>query len=452
MSKVKSVRQWLELIKKENYLIEINKKVNLRYELSAVGKKADGKYALQFNNTFFDDKEFKIPVITNLLNTRQLIAKALDVSIEDVLKYFSYAQLNPIEPRIIDKKNAPVKEIINLNPNLYDLPIPIHHEKDGGRYITAGILVAKNPRTQVRNISIHRLQVLDKNKLGILILPRHLFHFFDIAEKENKPLEIAIVIGVDPILLLASQALAPLDFDEFGIASRLYDEPLELVKAETVDIEVPSQAEIILEGAILPGVREFEGPFGEYPKYYGPRSLKPVIELKAITMRSNPIYHTIIPATKEHLLLGAIPREANILQLVKNSVPNTVSVCLSEGGVCRYHAIISIDKKNEGEPKNAIFAALSSSHEIKHVIVVDKDVDIFNAEEVEWAIATRCQASKDIFIVPNALGNKLDPSSANGISDKMGIDATIPLVDGNSGKYEKIKIPGEEEISLEDYF
>ncbi|MEM3264698.1 MAG: UbiD family decarboxylase [Thermoplasmata archaeon] len=451
MSKIRSMRQWMELLKNENHLIEINKKVDLRYELSAVGKKADGKYALQFKNVFYNGREFKIPVVTNLLNTRQLIEKAIGAIPGHLLEYFSHAQSNPMEPKIIDKNDAPVKEIINLDPNLYDLPIPIHHEKDGGQYITAGILIAKNPKTKVRNISIHRLQVLDRNKLGILILPRHLFHFFDIAEKEKQPLEVAVAIGVDPVLLLASQALAALDFDEFGIAGRLYGEPLEIVRAETVDIEVPAQAEIVLEGAILPGIREPEGPFGEYPKYYGPKSPKPVLELKAITMRSDPIYHTIIPANKEHLLLGAVPREANMLQLIRNSVPNTVAVSLSEGGVCRYHAIISIDKKNEGEAKNAIFAAFSSSHEIKHAIVVDKDIDVFNMEEVEWAIATRCQASKDIFIIPNALGNKLDPSSHNGISDKMGIDATVPLVDAASEKYEKIKIPGEEHIKLEDY-
>jgi len=289
------------------------------------------------------------------------------------------------------------------------------------------------------------------DRLGILILPRHLSHFFRKAEAEGTPLEVAIAIGVDPAVLLSSQALTPPGQDEFLITGALYGKPLELAKCETVDLEVPAQAEIVLEGRILPGIRKIEGPFGEYPKYYGPASKKPVIELSAMTTRRNPIYHTIVPATMEHLLLGSIPREGGLLQLVKNTVPNTLGVHLTPGGTCRYHVVISIDKQFEGEAKNAMFAAFSSSQEIKQVVVVDKDVDIFDPEDVEWAIATRCQAGRDVFIVERALGNKLDPSSDDGISDKMGIDATVPL-NAEPERFERIKIPGFEKTNLADYF
>jgi 2,5-furandicarboxylate decarboxylase 1 len=263
-------------------------------------------------------------------------------------------------------------------------------------------------------------------------------------------LDVAIAIGLDPILLLASQAITPLGVDECTIASALYKKPLELVKCETVDLEVPAHAEIVLEGRIMPNVREVEGPFGEYPKYYGPATPKPVLELTAVTTRKNPIYQTIVPATMEHMLLGSIPREGGLLQVIRNAVPNASAVHLTPGGTCRYHVVVSLDKQNDGEPKNVMFAAFSSSQEIKRVVVVDKDVDIFDPIDVEWAMATRCQAASDVVIVPRALGNKLDPSSDDGISDKMGIDATIPL-NADPFRFERIRIPGEKTIRLEEY-
>ncbi|MEW6276375.1 MAG: UbiD family decarboxylase [Bacillota bacterium] len=441
-----SLRHWLSEIEKRGLLKQVNRRVSLKYELAAVGKKADGRYALRFNNV----EKATMPVVTGILGSRELIALAMGVTREKVLDHFARAQANPGQCVLVSADDAPVKEKVTHRVDLGSLPAPIHHEKDGGPYLTAGVLVAKDPVTGVRNVSIHRLQVLGPNRLGILILPRHLFQFFRAAEAAGRPLEVAVAIGLDPLLLLASQALTPPGCDEFTIAGALYGRPLELVKCETVDLEVPARAEIVLEGRLLPGVREMEGPFGEYPKYYGPASPRPVVEVTAMSSCRDPIYHTIIPATMEHLLLGAIPRESGLLQIIRNAVPNVVNVHLTPGGGCRYHVVVSIDKQNEGEAKNAIFAALSSSQEIKHVVVVDKDVDIFNSVDVEWAVATRCQAGRDVFIIERALGNRLDPSSDDGLSDKMGIDATIPL-NAESGRFEKIRIPGEDAIKLEDY-
>jgi UbiD family decarboxylases len=343
-----------------------------------------------------------------------------------------------------------VHEQVFTTVDLGKLPIPVHHEKDAGPYITAGVLIAKDPETGQNNLSIHRLHVQGPDQLGILILPRHLHHFYRKAEAAGKPLEVAIAIGLDLVLLLASQAIVPLGFDEYTIASALYENPLQLVKGKTIGLDVPAHAEIVLEGQLLPNVREVEGPFGEYPKYYGPASPKPVIKLTAVTMRKNPVFHTIVPATMEHLLLGAIPREGGMLQMIRHAVPTATGVHLTPGGTCRYHVVISIDKVNEGEAKNAMFAAFASSQEVKRVVVVDNDVNIFDPEDVEWAMATRMQAGSDVFIVNRACGNKLDPSTDDGISDKMGIDATVPLgVD--PFRFERIRIPGENELKLEDY-
>ena len=440
----KSMREWISILENMGLIKHVKKEVSLEHEIAAVAKKA--KCAVIFENPLGSS----IPVVTGLTSSREIFSKALNVPIAELASHFEKAQSSPAGYRIIEKSVSPVKEVITKKVNLYELPIPVHHEKDSGPYITAGVLIAKNPETGERNLSIHRLQVTDKNHLGILILPRHLMHYQRIAEKKNLPLEIAIVIGLDPITMLASQALTPLGQDEFCIASALYGESIELVKCETVDIEVPAHAEIVLEGIILPNVRKPEGPFGEYPRYYGPRSDREYIEIKCMTTRKNPIFQTIVPATDEHLLLGAVPREGGILQIVKNAVPTVSAVHLTPGGTGRYHLVIQMEKKNEGEAKNAMFAAFGSSQEVKHVVVVDKDVDIFNPFEVNWAIATRCQASEDVMIIKNACGNKLDPSSNDGVSDKMGIDATVPLL-APKEKFEKIKIPNEESICLDDY-
>ena len=213
---------------------------------------------------------------------------------------------------------------------------------------------------------------------------------------------------------------------------------------------MPVESEIVIEGRILASRREDEGPFGEYPKTYGPKAKRHLIEITAITHREKPIYHTVIPATMEHLLLGGVSREATMMPLLAQASANVKDVRLTPGSGCRYHVVIQIDPKHEGEAKNAIFAALAGSTEVKHVIAVNSDINIDDMQDVEWAFANRVQAGRDIFIITDAMGNKLDPSSRNGTSDKMGIDATIP-VGGNLERFEKISIPGFDDLRLEEY-
>lgn len=449
----KSLREWMKSLEQNGLLKHVKKDVKLEFELAAVGKKACGKYALCFDHPVGQNlpKGNKIPVVTALTGNREMFAQAMGVTVAEMSGHFAAAQSHPVPPVIVENAKAPVKECITKDVNLYDLPIPVHHEKDSGQYITAGVVVAKNPETGERNVSIHRLQVTDKNHLGVLLLPRHLMALHRMMEKDGQPLEIAICIGLDPITLLSSQAIAALGYDEFGIAGALYGKPMELVKGETVDLEYPAHAEIVLEGKLLPHTRQPEGPFGEYPKYYGPRKDREVIELTCMVSCKDPIYQTIVPATDEHTMLGAVAREGGVLKIIQHAVPTARAVHLTPGGTGRYHLAIQIDKKNAGEAKNAIFAALGSSQEIKHVVVVDTDVDIFDPIDVEWAIATRCQADRDVFIVAGACGNKLDPSTDDGLSAKMGIDATVPMKDKGTDKFLRIRIPGENDIDLESY-
>jgi 2,5-furandicarboxylate decarboxylase 1 len=369
----------------------------------------------------------------------------MGIDASSVLERFQEAALAPLPTALVSQ--APVQEIVERNVDLSTLPIPTHNEHDKGAYITAGLLIARNPRTGVQNVSIHRLQVSRTNRLGVLLLPRHTHMFYEMAERSGEPLSIAIVIGVDPLTLLASQAIAPIDFDELTIAGALHGRPLPVVKCTTSDVRVPAEAEIVLEGRLLPLTREMEGPFGEFPQYYGEEAPRHVIELDALTRRRDAIFHTINGGGLEHLLLGAIPREATLLGHLRRSFPNVLDVHLSRGGVCRYHLYVQIKKRQEGEAKNVMMGAFAGHYDVKQVVVVDDDVNIHDPAEVEWAVATRFQADRDLLVVPESQGSKLDPSTRNGVGAKMGLDATKPL-SAPEMRFKRIRIPGEDSIDL----
>jgi 2,5-furandicarboxylate decarboxylase 1 len=220
-----------------------------------------------------------------------------------------------------------------------------------------------------------------------------------------------------------------------------------VVKCLTSQLRVPAEAEIVIEGRFLPGVREAEGPFGEFPQYYGERAERHVMEIDAVTHRKDAIFHTIVGGGLEHLLLGAIPREATLLAQLQRSFPNVRDVHLAQGGVCRYHLYVQIRKRQEGEAKNIMLGAFAGHYDVKHVIVVDEDVDIHNATEVEWAVATRFQADRDLVVISESQGSKLDPSTRNGVGAKMGLDATKPLA-ADEMVFKRIRVPGEEDVDV----
>jgi 2,5-furandicarboxylate decarboxylase 1 len=439
---VTDLREWLDILAASDRLAVARPGVGLRFELAAIAKKLDGEKA-----TFFPRPDgHAVPVISGLTSDRGWMAEAMGVGNDRLLATFQDAALNPLPWREVAA--APAQDVVNREVDLARLlPIPVHNELDSGPYITAGLLIARNPKTGAQNVTIHRLQLSGPNRLGVLLLPRHTLRFFQMAEEAGSDLAVAIVIGVDPLTLLASQAIAPLDFDELTIAGALHGRPLDVVKCLTSDIRVPAQAEIVLEGRILARVREMEGPFGEFPQYYGERAEQHVIEIDAVTHRKQAIFHTILGGGIEHLLLGGIPREATIMAHLRRSFPGVRDVHLSRGGTCRYHLNIQFDKRHEGEGKNVIMGAFGAHYDIKHVVVVDADVDIHNPAEVEWAITTRFQADRDLVVVSGAQGSKLDPSSHNGVSAKMGFDATIPLA-SPAMKFKRIAVPGEDAVDL----
>jgi 2,5-furandicarboxylate decarboxylase 1 len=442
---VRGLRDWLDHLAARDRLSIVKPNVDLRFELAAYAKRLDGRRATLFPKP----GGHRVPVVSGLVSDRGWIAEAMGVEPSELLTRFQEAALDPLPWREV--RAAPAQEVVHRDVDLARLlPLPVHNEHDSGAYITAGLLIARNPQTGRQNVSIHRCQLSGPDRLGVLLLPRHTHMFFELAERKREPLPVAIVIGIDPLTLLASQAIVPLDADELEIAGALHRRPLPVVKCVTSDLRVPAEAEIVVEGRLLPDVREPEGPFGEFPQYYGERAARHVIEVDAVTQRRDAIFHTIVGGGLEHILLGAIPREATLLAHLRRSFPNVLDVHLSLGGVGRYHLYVRIRKRQEGEAKNIMLGAFAGHYDVKQVTVVDEDVDIHDPAQVEWAVATRFQADQDLVIVPNSQGSKLDPSTRDGVGAKMGLDATKPL-DAPEMKFKRIRVPGEEAIRVDEH-
>lgn len=437
------LRGWLDHLQKSGRLSVIRPGVALKFGVAAVANRLDGTAA----SLFISPDNHPGSVISGLLSDRSWMAEAMGVEPFELLPRFLEASEHPIAWHEVEK--AECQDVIHRdNIDLEALlPIPTHNEHDSGPYITAGLLIARNPASGAQNVSIHRLQVSGPARLGALLLPRHALNFFQQAEERGEDLEVAVAIGVDPLTLLASQAIVPIDHDELEIAGALHGRPLDVVRCLTNQVRVPARAEIVLEGRLLAKTRELEGPFGEFPQYYGERAERHVIEVDAVTHRREPLFHTIVGGGLEHLLLGGIPREATLLAHLKRSFPSVRDVHLSKGGVCRYHLYVQIDKRSEGEAKNVILGALAGHYDVKHVTVVDSDVDIHNPTEVEWALATRFQADRDLVVISESQGSKLDPSAHDGVGAKMGFDATVPL-SAPPFKFLRIRVPGERELEL----
>ena len=398
-------------------IIEITEELSCEYELSKVLRKYP-KDTVIIKNV----KGFDMPVISGICNTREKIANSINCEVSEITEKIISAMENPLK---VDKFTD-FSDYNTLDINLDKLPILTHYKRDGGAYITAGVVFARDPKTGIQNASIHRMMVLDNERLVIRIVPRNLYTYFQNAKELGEDLEIAIAIGMDPAILLASTTSIPIDFNEMDVANAFKNGELELIKCG--NLEVP-QADIILEGKISVTETVAEGPFVDLTDTYDIIRDQPIINLEKMHIKKdNPAYHAIIPAGFEHKLLQGLPQEPRIFKAVKNAVPTVENVVLTEGGCCWLHSVISINKQTEGDGKNAIMAALSAHPSLKHCVVVDRDVNVFDAEDVEYAISTRVKGDRDIMIVPNVRGSSLDPvAESDGTTTKIGVDATKSL-------------------------
>lgn len=441
------LRACLETLEKDYQMLTCDVPVNPKFELGGILEKLGNSRPVLFKNV----KGHKMPVIGGMFGNREMFYAMTKTTREHRLLKYMDALSKPITPVVVE--NGPIYEqVIMRNIDLGKLlPLPTFHERDASSFITAGVLVVRDPEDGKIYTSIRRFQYGGENKLSVLVTSNHLSEQLKKAKMNKKDFECAIVLGYDPIFCLASQLSTSLyGVDKYSYDGALRGEPLELVKCKTVSLEVPAQAEIVLEGKISWQEEAVEGPFGELMGYYGKVEKHPVMRVSCVLMRKDPIFQISAPCKEEHLSNGLI-RDMELFAQVSRVV-DVKDVNVTIGGGCRFHAVVSISKKSPGDGKAAIISALSSSKDIKHVVIVDEDIDIFDASDVEGAIASRVQAVTDLVVIGGANGTGLDPSHLiQQTSDKVGIDATKPL--GELGlKFEKAKIPGYDAIDLNKFF
>ena len=370
----------------------------------------------------------------NVYSTRKKIADALNIDADKIVEHI----LSAIDsPCAVNEARTPEFRHRLLKVDLMALPVPKYYPKDGGRYITAGVIVAEY--NGKKNVSFHRMMVVDENKLAVRLVPRHLFTLYNEAKKDGKELDISICIGPPAEVLLAAAVSMDYGTDELMVASSMCNagrgRPLDVGKCDN-GLLVPAHSEYVFEGKITFRTMP-EGPFVDITGTYDIVREQPVIEIKKAWSCKDPVFHLILPGGNEHFLFMGLPREPMMLKTVRQAVPRVKNVRLTEGGCCWLNGVVSIAKNKEGDGVNAILAAFTGHPSMKEVIVVDDDIDIFNDREVEWAVATRMQGDK-IIKIPGAAGSSLDPST-EGVTYKVGYDATIPL-DKDRKLFEKARV------------
>lgn len=435
----------------------VSREVSHEFEPIAVTTKAgqEGIYPAIF---FERMKGYEFPVLSNLLTNRKKLAVALGTTEDKVPEVLAQRELQRIPRKKVN--TGPVKDVIYVGQevDLHQLPIILHYVQNDAPYITMGVLVSKDPETGAFNLGLYRHKLISRNQLGVYYSwGKRLQYMHRKAEKLNEPLECAIVIGMHPALHMASQSqLTRKDgTDEYEVAGGILGEPIEVVCCETVEVDVPANAEIVIEGKILPNVRQREGPFGEYHRYLGQIVDAPVFEVTAITHRFDAIYHNVGQYV-EQVILSAIPNEGHLLRELRRSLPTVKNIRVPLSGVL-FHAYIQMEKVNEGDAKNVLMAALTRTPWIKHAFVFDSDVDIFDEDDILWALSTRVTPERDIITIPGARGNRLDPNTytltrlnRDGMVTKMGIDATKPI--GYKNPFPKrAKIQSLEDFQLEEF-
>ena len=323
------------------------------------------------------------------------------------------------------------------------IPVLTHFEGDPGPYITSGILHTLGPKGEHENVSFHRLLVLDDKRMAIRIVPRHLYRITQLAREQGlKYLDVAITIGHHPATLMAAAMPASYGTSEFDVANRLLDGSLKLTRCEHVDALAPADAELVLEGKLRLDENTTEGPFVDLSGTFDVQRQQPVIELVGVMHRKDYMYHGLLPSGSEHRLLMGMPREPRIWEYVRNVVPNVRGVNMTVGGMGWLHCVVSFEKFREGDPKNVLMAIFAAHPSLKHAIVVDSDIDPYDMEQVEWAIATRFKGDEDILLVPGARVSSLDPAGdqEKELGCKVGIDATRPMFKDPAG-FKRAEIP-----------
>ncbi len=427
-----SLRSFLHLVETDypEELLRIRQPVDTRFDMTAIVfelERAGKSPVIIFENPATNS----MPVVTNVAGNRKLLAACLGVEPKNLPTAFRERCQKYIPCEVV--KDASWHDVVIEGDavDLTKLPIPLQFTVDAAPYITAGQLTARDPVTGVDTTGFHRLMLKGKNRLGVsLHSRRRLYEFHRRAEERGEALPVAIAIGTHPLHYMGSMVYAyPPNVRKFEIIGGLFGEPYRLARCGVADLEVPAGAEIIIEGEILAGVKEPEGPFSEFTGYASHRSTQNVFVATRVRMRRDAMYHSVVSGmSQDHILVSCITREGEILNALRRNLPNVRAVHVPHTTCGAFMAIVSMKKTAEGEPQMAMMATFGTELYTKYVIVDDDDVDIFNMNDVMWAIATRVRAEKDIVLIPGAKGAIIDPTSdpETFTLTKMGIDATRP--------------------------
>lgn len=433
MSDNQSLRGFLDTTAKTfpEEIIRITEPVSRQLEMTSVIFELDrlGKSPIVI---FENVQGSKMPLVTNIAANRKLLAHCLKSDPKDLPTTFRERCQNYIPCELVSKGAWDDVVLEGDQVDLTQLPIPYQFTVDAAPYITAGQVTARDPETGVDTTGFHRLMLKGKNRLGVsLHSRRRMYEFHRRAEARGQSLPAAIVIGTHPLHYMGSMAYAyPQHVRKYEIIGGLFGEPYRLARCGVAGLEIPAGAEIVIEGEILAGEREPEGPFGEFTGYASYRSTQNVFVAHRIRMRRDALFHSVVSGmSRDHILISCITREGEILNALRRNLPNVRAVHVPHKTCGAFLAIVSMKKIAEGEPKMAMLTALGTELYTKHVIVVDEDVDIFDMDDVMWAVATRVRAEKDIFMVPGVKSAIIDPTSdpKTFTVTKMGIDATAPL-------------------------
>lgn len=442
---MKDLRSLLAFLEDRGEVAHVTREVDPEYELAAVARKINAKY---HKAVFFEHvKGSKYPVASYSLSSREAIAAALNMETRQMPHQWSSREEGQMPYKIVDI--GPVQDVVEDEPDIESLPLCIHCDGNNGRYITGGILVAKYPGREVMNASFNRCQLAGKDKLRVRMMPpQHLGVFYDAAEKLGKPLEVAIVVGASPAVMYSAASKIPIDRDELEFAGALSCEQLEVVRCKTIDVLVPANAEFVIEGHVLPNVREEEGPFGEFTDSYVPVMKNHVFQATAITHRKDAFWHDIYAGGVEDLNLLGLPIESEIFNHIRKFAnPEDILDIYCSPFV--FGCFIRLRKRTEEQPKNVLLSALASYAWTQFVVVVDEDVDVRDPDDVLWAIQTRCCPQRDVLLIPGVSSYTREDVKDENIG-KFGIDATSPLHKASVYKRRTNKM--NEKINIENYY
>lgn len=435
-------RSFVERLEAAGQLRRVAKPVDPRFEVSALLSLRDAGPAQLFQSVAGSG----VSILGNALNARARFALGLGIAEAELDAACAGAVRATIPPVLIDA--APVQEVVHRAPLDLPalLPVPTWFEHEGGPYITAGVIIAKDPETGLRNVSIARLRLEGGARMMAGIARNH--HLFILADKAKalgRKLEIAVAIGNHPAVLLASQMYVRLGEDEYDIAGGLLGQALELVRCKTVDLEVPAGAEIVIEAELDPEDLIEEGAVSEFPGFYVRYGPGIAATARAVTHRRDPILQVVLPGyAREHCLMGAVAIGATLTDQLRAVIPAVRRVFVTPGGMGRLHAVITMHRPRLGEGKRAILLAMGLVNLLKHITVVEDDIDPEDPVAVEWSVAARFRGHEDLVVIEGAKADRCDPVHDNLTVTKIGIVATTRPGDGApGGRSEFARVPAD---------